>query len=439
MKQSKISCPQRFRLTIVYPWVFVLALVCAAQLFGKNIHAAELSETELSSIDIYLWTFGMGPRLEERWGHNAIRVHNRATGRDAIYNMGIFDWSKPNFIYNFVKGFLVYRMGIFGHQSSIAYYRKRQRYIHENQVRLTAKQKQTLLDRLDWQGRPENIEYNYHYFLSNCSTKVRDFFDEALGGMVKNATSGIQTNKKYRHYVRDNLGTLPFIASSLDLIMNNEIDTVLSAWEEMFVPEKLKKHFLELNAVDDEGRQLDSPLLGQTRVVLDFSDVVGGTWHLGYLSFIFLPILFLLFAAKFGAETRVRLFGFALCAWALFSTIIGAALVFAWAWSLHTVLYQNANLMLLWPLDFFFIVGGVRLIFSRSWQSISPRLTKIMFWLAFLHLASVSVWVCAGLFGFYSQNTTVVALYLGPVACVVYGAVVYKLRNVFGGVPRAFG
>jgi hypothetical protein len=36
-------------------------------------------------------------------------------------------------------------------------------------------------------ARPENREYLYDYFRDNCSTRVRDAVDRAVGGRVRQA------------------------------------------------------------------------------------------------------------------------------------------------------------------------------------------------------------------------------------------------------------
>src|SRR3546814_18202698 len=38
---------------------------------------------------------------------------------------------------------------------------------------------------LAWNALPENAYYHYDYFTDNCSTRVRDALDKALGGALR--------------------------------------------------------------------------------------------------------------------------------------------------------------------------------------------------------------------------------------------------------------
>ena len=44
------------------------------------------------------------------YGHTALRVRDTSKKLDTVFNYGIFDFSKPNFIYRFAKGETDYRL-----------------------------------------------------------------------------------------------------------------------------------------------------------------------------------------------------------------------------------------------------------------------------------------------------------------------------------------
>src|SRR4051812_28261291 len=50
------------------------------------------------NLDIMLATFGLGQEVFERFGHNAIWVHDRVTGTDSTYDWGNFSFRQPGFI-----------------------------------------------------------------------------------------------------------------------------------------------------------------------------------------------------------------------------------------------------------------------------------------------------------------------------------------------------
>ena len=45
------------------------------------------------------------------YGHAALRIYDPKQNIDYIFNYGIFDFSKPNFIYLFAKGETEYKLG----------------------------------------------------------------------------------------------------------------------------------------------------------------------------------------------------------------------------------------------------------------------------------------------------------------------------------------
>ena len=57
-----------------------------------------------SQLRVWLLTTGPGDAVWERFGHNAIRVLDTETGRDAAYNWGVFDFDQVDFVPRFLKG-----------------------------------------------------------------------------------------------------------------------------------------------------------------------------------------------------------------------------------------------------------------------------------------------------------------------------------------------
>jgi hypothetical protein len=60
------------------------------------------------SLTVYLMTMGPGRLVWERFGHNAIWIHDPVRGTDLAYNYGLFDFQQENFILRFVQGRMWY-------------------------------------------------------------------------------------------------------------------------------------------------------------------------------------------------------------------------------------------------------------------------------------------------------------------------------------------
>ena len=56
------------------------------------------------------------------YGHAALRIYDPKQNIDYIFNYGIFDFSKPNFIYRFAKGETDYKLGVADFQDYVIEY-----------------------------------------------------------------------------------------------------------------------------------------------------------------------------------------------------------------------------------------------------------------------------------------------------------------------------
>src|SRR5687767_5834005 len=59
---------------------------------------------------VSLVTMGVGVRVWERFGHNAILVEDRARGTRTAYNYGLFDFRQEDFVLRFTQGRMWYWM-----------------------------------------------------------------------------------------------------------------------------------------------------------------------------------------------------------------------------------------------------------------------------------------------------------------------------------------
>jgi hypothetical protein len=143
-------------------------------------------------------TMGIGERVWERFGHNAILVEDRARGTAQAYNYGMFDFRQKNFLLNFIKGRMWYWMQGFGLAPTLDIYVRANRSVWVQELNLTPAQRLSLARFLEWNERPENRFYRYDYYRDNCSTRVRDAIDKAINGRLRAATDTIQTPYSYR-------------------------------------------------------------------------------------------------------------------------------------------------------------------------------------------------------------------------------------------------
>ena len=141
-----------------------------------------------TALTVYLMTMGPGKRVWERFGHNAIWIHDPVSGTDQAYNYGLFDFRQQNFLLRFIQGRMWYWMQGFPAQSYVEPYRRANRSVWVQELEMPPGARRELQEFLEWNERPENRFYHYDYYRDNCSTRVRDALDRALGGRIREQT-----------------------------------------------------------------------------------------------------------------------------------------------------------------------------------------------------------------------------------------------------------
>ncbi|HJT98125.1 MAG TPA: DUF4105 domain-containing protein, partial [Rhodanobacteraceae bacterium] len=204
-------------------------------------------------LEISLLTIGPGPIFWERFGHNAIVIRDREAGIEVTFNYGIFDFEQENFLANFARGNMRYRIAADRLDEDIAMYREESRSILEQRLDFTPEQAAALRDFLRWNIRPENAFYRYDYYVANCSTRVRDALDQALGGAIRRATEGRSRGYTYRMDSLRLMAANPLLMLGIDLGLGPYADQRIDFWQESFVPAVFAESLHEVRVAGADG------------------------------------------------------------------------------------------------------------------------------------------------------------------------------------------
>jgi hypothetical protein len=294
-------------------------------------------------------TMGPGKRIWERFGHNAIWIHDPAQGTDKAYNYGLFDLRQDNFLVRFLQGRMWYWMQGFPAQSYVELYRRANRSVWVQELEMEPAARRELQAFLEWNERPENRFYHYDYYRDNCSTRVRDALDRALGGRIRESTFGRPTGKTYRLHTQRLTANDPLIYTGLRLALGQPVDRPISAWEEMFLPLALREHLRTITVAGTDSTS--KPLVRSERILFESTDPPPPErppfWFPAYLG---VGLAIGGAALGLGRLARTHRFaagGFAVLA-GLWGLVVGiAALILAGLWGLtdHTAAYRNENLL----------------------------------------------------------------------------------------------
>lgn len=206
-----------------------------------------------TQLRVWLVTAGPGDAVWERYGHNAIRLLDTATGQDIAYNWGIFDFQQVDFIPRFLQGRMLYMMTPFPTQAMMESYARANREVVLQELDLSPTQKITLRTLADRNALPENREYTYQYFVDNCSTRVRDLLDQVLGGALRRHFANDPSGTSYRDHTRRLTQVDPLIYTGMDLLLGAPTDRPITIWDEMFLPMTLRDEIRGVTIPNPDG------------------------------------------------------------------------------------------------------------------------------------------------------------------------------------------
>jgi hypothetical protein len=305
-------------------------------------------------------TMQPGEIFFERFGHDAIVVQDRATGRATSYNFGYFDLTESDFIARFVRGHMRYRLVALPFEQDLAYYDYTGRGASVQWLDLDDATAQALADALAVNARPENAHYRYDYFLDNCSTRVRDAIDRALDGGLRRQLEGRSRGLTYRSEATRLASPAPWMWLAFDIGLGPAADRPLSVWEEAFVPMRLADALAGARRADGSPLvEAEQPLLPH-RLAPEPAESQP-SWPLWLLAGL-VPGA----AAAFGGRRRPRLTAaFALPLWGLCAAL-GALMLFIWLGTAHRFAWANHNLLLFNPLCLLLLPGAWAIARGRT-------------------------------------------------------------------------
>ncbi|MFC5438074.1 DUF4105 domain-containing protein [Rhodanobacter umsongensis] len=323
--------------------LFVLLLLVAL----PPVHAG-VANAPGANLEVSLVTYGPGETYWERFGHDAIELRDRASGEAINFNYGVFDFNEENFFLNFARGRMHYLMDAAPSDVDERFYIGSGRSVTRQALAMTADQAAALRDFLLWNLRPENARYDYDYYADNCTTRVRDALNKALGGVMEAQLTPRAGGMTYRQQTDRLMSAQPWLMLAIDLGLGPYADQPLNAWQESFLPEVLQDQLREVRVDDGNGRLRplvrDEQLTSPNRLEVPPAAAPDLRVPLAFAGLFFGAILVM---------TRRRWpTGYALLGtlYLVSATLIGLVLLALWTLTTHHSAWANANLLLFNPL-----------------------------------------------------------------------------------------
>ena len=372
------------------------------------------------NVTVSLLTMGNGDQVWELFGHTAIWLHDNVTGRDTVFNWGVFDSHQPHFIPHFLQGLMLYQMGGSTLDDLLYQYRYFNRSVVSQELDLAPAQKDSLLHLIQINARPENLQYRYDYFVDNCSTRPRDLLDLVLGGQLK-AHSSQLTDASYRsEALRLMQGNKPLVLG-VHIGLGEPSDRRITMWQEMFLPRRLHDVVGTLQVRDSAG--VTRPLVRAEHVLFRATrppeaeeppNLAPWLTAIGLV----LAAIFAWLGTRAASGRRGARAGAAIVMsiWCVVAGVLGLLLALLWGVTDHVFAHRNENLLLFNPL---WLVLAVTIAITM-WSGRAARSTRLLA----LGLAGLAVIaLLAHAVRLSSQvNLAVIGLALPPALAIAWAA-----------------
>jgi Domain of unknown function (DUF4105) len=342
----------------------LLTGACFASAAGRaraQAHPLDALPLPHDSIVISILTMGPGEEVFERFGHQSIRIHDLTTGLDSAYNWGMFDFDQPHFLVRFLTGETKYWMQGFPSTWLIGVYRHDHRAVWEQELNLTAWEKDSLWRFIKWNAKEENKWYRYDYYRDNCATKVRDVLNMVLKGGIERAIATHEHGVTYRSETLRLARAYPLINFGMDFVLGRPADDTLSASGEMFVPMRLQQLIRSIRVRHSDGTK--SRLVRRERQLVADDTYKDSDAPPGYLAPAVvagllisgvLLALCLIPVATTPTRWAVAIIG---TAWSFLAGVVGLLLVCAELFTRHAAyMGHNVNVLLATPASLALVV-----------------------------------------------------------------------------------
>jgi hypothetical protein len=301
---------------------------------------------------ISLITCDPGSDIYNTFGHSAVRVKDPANFMDVVFNYGTFSFGgksfkdQLNFGIEFARGKLLYYLSTSDYPNFEYGYKVEKRSIYEQILNLTHEEKQHLFDLLVENYRPENRYYKYDFFYDNCSSRIRDIVEKALGEKLRFGVDDEElhgkTGKTFMHMIDPYIESSPWLELGIYILLGLPANKDASVYHQMFLPDFLMAGF-DKGQINRNGAT--EPLVLETKTLYKAPERDRSVF------FFSTPLFFSIILAFLIIMFTYRNFSFDVHAYWLdyiifsITGLLGVLLVLMWVATDHTTTPWNLNMM----------------------------------------------------------------------------------------------
>lgn len=199
--------------------------------------AAQVASSSASPPLIELLTFGVGSDPFSHFGHAGICLRERGLPGGQCMNFGTADFSTPlPLTLGFLRGEAAFWVSVLDRERTIDWYAAENRTVERQILPLSNAEAAALVSALIAAAAPEVRYYRYHHFNDNCTTRIRDLLDQAIGGRLSATTKTTPSGRTFRAFIEEGFKDHVLLLALSHLFIGRAADRPASEWEAMFLP-----------------------------------------------------------------------------------------------------------------------------------------------------------------------------------------------------------
>jgi len=358
------------------------------------------------SDEIFIW-----------WGHAALIMEDTRWKYSRVYDWGVFSYPSDNFLKDFIKNRVQYMVTT--GPLNFHEYILEDRDITIYTLDLDKTAKEIILSYTENKILPDNCYYDYHEFLDNCSTGIRDIIDLGTRGQFKAVFGSTPGRLNIRQHVLRYTWFRPFPDWFLSFLMGRDLDKQITPWEEMFLPIEIARNIASFNYTDDSGAQRD--LVSSIQIVNSSKNrppILNkplSTWPFFLTGGLIIAALLIFFNAQQKKSPRLFriILGLIQSLLGLLLGISGCVLALGLFIMSNDYIKQNLNIFFVNPLLLIILPLGILFAADKSFLINSGKCLRILWTYVFIS-GSITMLINIIPF-FYQQNQSVHGLIL-PIA-----------------------
>ena len=327
---------------------------------------------------IFLITCSPGTETYSIYGHSAVRVVINHTKSDIVYNWGVFDFDTPHFAWKFAKGRLDYLLDTSDFNRFMLEYVYEKRSVFSQKINLDPNEKKIFLSLIQENLLPQNRAYRYDFFYDDCSTRIRDLLEKAIGKKLSYPPDERKEIRTFRDLVGDCQRPYPWLKMGVDLIMGSDGEKKADFRNRMFLPLYLQKN-LSMSTVRRDQRLV--PLLASPETILYFEEPQVHPRFYTTPIFVFTLLFILIVILSILVKKKVVLRIIDIILFTLFS-VLAILMIFFNFFTDHVQMRMNMNIIWFNPVIIVCLICLIMRWSGRIWF-------RLVFWISVIYLPLV--------------------------------------------------